>query len=101
MSTYGRDRICRTPSELKEALLALAVIPEKALPIRIHVQKEREKRKESKNRLLNAHIRDIARWKFGIETVPERMFDKVVNDTRPGYLHRRSHIWSCLSRRSQ
>ena len=87
MSLYGRDRICRTPSELKEALLALAVIPEKALPIRIHVQKERPKRREDKNRLLNAHLRDIARHRYGGMTVPERVMENVVEDFK------RSDVW--------
>ena len=87
MSIYGKDRICHTPSELKEALLALAVIPEKALPIRIHVQKERPKRREDKNRLLNAHLRDIARHRYGGMTVPERVFEACVDDFK------RSEIW--------
>lgn len=87
MSIYGKDRICRSSSELKEALLALSAIPEKFLPVRISVKRERKKRGEDKNRLLNAHLRDIARHHYGGMTVPERVMDNVVDDFK------RSEIW--------
>jgi len=41
---------------------------------------EKIRRRESKNRELNAHIRDIARHQYGALTVPERIFERVLDD---------------------
>ena len=41
---------------------------------------EKFRRRESKNRELNAHIRDIARHQYGALTVPERIFERVLDD---------------------
>lgn len=40
-----------------------------------------------KNRELEAHLRDIARWRVGDMYVPERIFDNVVDDFK------RTDIW--------
>jgi hypothetical protein len=38
------------------------------------------RRRESKNRELNAHIRDIGRHRYGAYTIPDRIFDAVLED---------------------
>jgi hypothetical protein len=45
------------------------------------------RRRESKNRELNAHIRDIARHQYGAFTVPDRVFERVLEDFK------RTDIW--------
>ncbi len=45
------------------------------------------RRRESKNRELNAHIRDIARHRYGEMTVPERIFKQVLDDFK------KSEVW--------
>lgn len=46
----------------------------------LRIEKLRERRSERKNRELNAHIRDIARWRCGQMRVPERVFEQVLED---------------------
>lgn len=87
MSLYAKARICRDSLEMKAAIVALEAIPAKHYPIRIEVKRDRPKRREDKNRLLNAHLRDIARHRYGGMTVPERVFEDCVDDFK------RSEIW--------
>jgi hypothetical protein len=87
VSLYAKARICRTHAEIAGACEALLNIPEKHYPIRLEVKRENRKRGEDKNRLLNAHFRDIARWRYGAMTVPERVFEQVVEDFK------RSDVW--------
>jgi len=92
VSLYARARLCRSHAEIAEACEALLNIPEKHYPIRIEVKRENRKRKESKNRLLNVHMRDIARWRYNMGTVPDRLFEKVVDDTKNLQVDGK-HIW--------
>lgn len=87
MSLYAKARICRDRLEMKGAVEALLAIPDKHYPIRIEVKREQKKRREDKNRLLNAHLRDIARHRYGGMTVPERVFEACVDDFK------RSEVW--------
>lgn len=87
MSLYARARILRNRSELDEAIIALRAIPDKHYPLRMEVKRENRKRKETKNRLLNGHLRDIARWRYGAMTVPEKVMERVVEDFK------RSDVW--------
>jgi hypothetical protein len=50
-------------------------------------RKPKSLRTPTRNRMLNAHLRDIARFKFGGMEVPERVFQAVVDDFK------RTDIW--------
>ena len=85
-------RICSKQSELVATAQALLLIPEDKLPIAVSIRKMRPLRDEDKNRLLNAHIRDIARHLHGNMTVPERLFERIVNDIKAMKVNG-AHIW--------
>lgn len=93
MSFYAKARIVNTPAQLDAIIVEpLRAIPAKHYPLRIEVKREHPRRRESKNRLLNAHIRDIARWRYGVDTVPEKLFEKIVADTKALQVDGK-HIW--------
>ena len=47
----------------------------------VEVDLFRKRRSDAKNKLLNVHLRDIARWRHGgVMTVPDKVFENVVED---------------------
>ena len=56
-------------------------------PFEVRVGPVKQARAEFRNRQLNAHLRDIARHRCGSFAVPERVFERVVEDFK------RTDIW--------
>lgn len=71
----------------EDRIQARRIIDHYETPFTLTAKHVNFRRKESKNRLLNAHLRDIARWKYGEMTVPDRVFETVVDDFK------RTDIW--------
>lgn len=71
-------RLITTKNELRDATAALLALPDKSLPLVLSFCKYRKRHTEQQNRMLNAHIRDIARWIYKDMKVPERVFEGVL-----------------------
>ena len=64
-----------------DRLLEIVMQLPKEKEFTVEVDLFRKRRSDAKNKLLNAHLRDIARWRHGgVMTVPDKVFDNVVND---------------------
>lgn len=87
MSSVSFKRDCRTREDLQDAAGKLLQLEDRHLPITIHIKRIVKRRGEDRNRMLNAHFRDIARFRYGSMTVPERVFEQVVEDFK------RSDVW--------
>src|SRR5690242_10294585 len=87
MSSVSFKRDCRTREDVQDAARKLLELEDRHLPISIHLKRIVKRRGEDKNRLLNAHLRDIARWRYGGMTVPEKVFERVVEDFKA------SEVW--------
>lgn len=84
--------ICHSRHDLEEVARAVCDVPDAELPLRVELKRYRGKAQTRYLRRLNAQMRDIARWQYGQFTVPERVFDNVVEKTK----HMRvdgKHIW--------
>lgn len=80
MSSISFKRDCKTLDDVRDVAGKLLQLEERHLPVTFHLKRLVKRRGEDKNRLLNAHLRDIARWRYGAFTVPDRVFDRVVED---------------------
>ncbi len=80
-------RICKTQEDMREFAQALSKMPADKLPLEVSITRILPRRKEERNRLLNAHIRDIARHRHGSMTVPERLFERILDDIK------RADVW--------
>lgn len=80
-------RLVKDRNELRDMTAALLALPDKQFPMVLSFCKYRKRHTEQQNRMLNAHIRDIARWIYKDMKVPERVFDDVLDDLK------RNLIW--------
>lgn len=71
---------------LAQAVKRLAALGEK-LPLTLIIKKYRKHHSDQQLKLLGAMLRDIARWKYGRDVVPESLYERVVDDFK------RTDIW--------
>lgn len=80
MSGPRAKLVCRVDTDEDRHAIAELLESVKDTPVRVTVAPFHERITETKNRALNAHLRDIARWRLGDMLVPDRVFDRVVED---------------------
>lgn len=73
-------------AELAHAVKRLAALSEK-LPLTLIIKKYRKHHSDQQLKMLGAMLRDIARWKYARDVVPESLYERVVEDFR------RTDIW--------
>lgn len=71
---------------LAHAVKRLSALGEK-LPLTLTIKKYRKHHSDQQLKLLGAMFRDIARWKYARDVVPERLYENVVDDFK------RTEIW--------
>lgn len=71
---------------LAHAVKQLAALGEK-LPLTLIIKKYHKHHSDQQLKLLGAMLRDIARWKYARDVVPESLYEKVVEDFK------RTDIW--------
>lgn len=71
-------RLIKDRNELRDVTAALLALPDKHFPMVLSFCKYRKRRTEQQNKMLNGHIRDIARWIYKDMKVPERVFEGVL-----------------------
>ncbi|MDE2098368.1 MAG: hypothetical protein KGL39_14030 [Patescibacteria group bacterium] len=80
-----------TDRDVAEARRRLCEIPAASLPLVLTLKKYRKHHTQAQLDMLGAHFRDIARWRYGKMTVPQRIYEQVVDDFRE------SKIWPSYS----
>lgn len=73
-------------ASLAHAVKRLAALNEN-LPLTLIIKKYRKHHSNQQLKLLGAMLRDIARWKYVVDVVPEHLYNRVLEDFR------RTDIW--------